>query len=96
MNLIQGKAISIKNLKIALDKSYSKNKVKDGFGDFEVDPSLTTKETQTYVNQKTKQVLVVHRGTASMSDVFADLAFGATGYKGKRFKGGREQVKPCG
>ena len=75
MNLIQGKAISIKNLKIALDKSYSKNKVKDGFGDFEVDPSLTTKETQTYVNPKTQQVLVVHRGTASLSDRAGSAGF---------------------
>ena len=83
---IQGRAISIKNLKTALDKSYGKTKVTEGFGDFEVDPSLTTRETQTYINKKTGQALVVHRGTASMSDVFTDLAYSTTGYKGKRFK----------
>ena len=66
---IVGKAVSIiKDLKTALDKSYSAKSVKEGFGDFQVDPSLTTRETQTYVNPNTNQVLVVHRGTASMSD----------------------------
>ena len=63
---IVGKAISIKD---------SAKSVKEGFGDFQVDPSLTTRETQTYVNPNTNQVLVVHRGTASMSDIFTDLAF---------------------
>ena len=57
--LIVGKAVSIKDLKTALDKSYSAKTVKDGFGDFQVDPSLTTRETQTYVNPNTNQVLVV-------------------------------------
>ena len=41
---IQGRAISIKNLKTALDKSYSKKRVTEGFSDFKVDPSLTTRE----------------------------------------------------
>ena len=84
--IIQGRAISIGDLKTALDKSYSKNKVKTGFGDFQVDSDLTTKETQTYVNPKTGQVLVVHRGTQELRDVFTDIAYTATGYKGKRFK----------
>ena len=84
--LIVGKAVSIKDLKTALDKSYSAKSVKEGFVDFQVDPSLTTRETQTYVNPNTNQVLVVHRGTASMSDVFTDLAYSSTGYKAKRFK----------
>ena len=35
--IIQGRAISIGDLKTALDKSYSKTKVKTGFGDFQVD-----------------------------------------------------------
>ena len=84
--IIQGRAISIGDLKTALDKSYSKTKVKTGFGDFQVDSDLTTKETQTYVNPKTGQVLVVHRGTQGLRDVFTDIAYTATGYKGKRFK----------
>ena len=84
--IIQGRAISIGDLKTALDKSYSKTKVKSGFGDFQVDSDLTTKETQTYVNPKTGQVLVVHRGTQGLRDVFTDIAYTATGYKGKRFK----------
>ena len=84
--IIQGRAISIGDLKTALDKSYSKTKVKTGFGDFQVDSDLTTKETQTYVNSKTGQVLVVHRGTQGLRDVFTDIAYTATGYKGKRFK----------
>ena len=84
--VIQGRAISIGDLKTALDKSYSKSKVKTGFGDFQVDGDLTTKETQTYVNPKTGQVLVVHRGTQGLRDVFTDIAYTATGYKGKRFK----------
>ena len=84
--IIQGRAISIGDLKTALDKSYSKSKVKTGFGDFQVDSDLTTKETQTYVNPKTGQVLVVHRGTQGLRDVFTDIAYTATGYKGKRFK----------
>ena len=84
--IIKGRAISIGDLKTALDKSYSKTKVKTGFGDFEVDPGLTTKESQTYFNPKTGQALVVHRGTQGLRDVFTDIAYTATGYKGKRFK----------
>ena len=84
--VVQGRAISIGDLKTALDKSYSKTKVKTGFGDFEVDADLTTKETQTYVNPKSGQVLVVHRGTQGLRDIFADIAYTASGYKGKRFK----------
>ena len=84
--VIQGRAISIGDLKTALDKSYSKTKVKTGFGDFQVDPDLTTKESQTYFNPKTGQALVVHRGTQGLRDVFTDIAYTATGYKGKRFK----------
>ena len=84
--IIKGRAISIGDLKTALDKSYSKSIVKSGFNDFQVDPDLTTKETQTYVNSKTGQVLVVHRGTQGLRDVFTDIAYTATGYKGKRFK----------
>merc|ERR1712006_61647 len=34
----------------------------------------------------TGQVLVVHRGTQGLHDVFTDIAYTATGYKGKRFK----------
>ena len=84
--IIKGRAISIGDLKTALDKSYSKSKVKTGFGDYEVDPDLTTKETQTYVNRKTGQVLVVYRGTQGLRDVFTDIAYTATGYKGGRFQ----------
>ena len=84
--VVQGRAISIGDLKTALDKSYSKTKVKSGFGDFEVDADLTTKETQTYVNPKSGQVLVVHRGTQGLRDIFTDIAYTASGYKGKRFK----------
>ena len=84
--IIKGRAISIGDLKTALDKSYSKTKIKTGFGDFQVDPDLTTKESQTYFNPKTGQVLVVHRGTQGLRDVFTDIAYTATGYKGKRFK----------
>ena len=40
---------------------------------------FTDWETQTYVTN-TNQVLVVHRGTASMSDIFTDLAYSSTGY----------------
>ena len=84
--IIKGRAISIGDLKPALDNSYSKTKVKTGFGDFQVDPDLTTKESQTYFNPKTGQALVVHRGTQGLRDVFTDIAYTATGYKGKRFK----------
>ena len=84
--MVEGRAISIGDLKTALDKSYSKTKIKSGFGDFEVDSNLTTKETQVYNNPKTGQVLVVHRGTLGLRDVFTDIAYTATGYKGKRFK----------
>ena len=84
--IVEGRAISIGDLKTALDKSYSKTKIKSGFGDFEVDSNLTTKETQVYNNPKTGQVLVVHRGTQGLRDVFTDIAYTATGYKGKRFK----------
>lgn len=40
-----------------------------------MDSDLTTKETQTYVNPKTGQVLVVHRGTQGLRDVFTDIAY---------------------
>lgn len=78
--IVEGRAISIGDLKTALDKSYSKTKIKSGFGDFDVDSNLTTKETQVYNNPKTGQVLVVHRGTQGLRDVFTDIAYTATIY----------------
>ena len=38
------------------------------------------------MNLKTGQVLVVHRGTQGLRDMFTDIAYTATGYKVKRFK----------
>ena len=53
--IVEGRAISIGDLKTALDKSYSKTKIKSGFGDLDVDSDLTTNETQVYNNPKTGQ-----------------------------------------
>ena len=91
--IIQGRAISVGDLKPALDKSHSKTKVNTGFNDFQVDPDLTTKETRNYVNPKTGKVWVVHRGTQGLRDVFTDRVYTATGYKGKRFKDANKRQK---
>ena len=83
---IEGKAISAKTLKKALTNSYGKNSKKEGFDGYEPVNRLTDSEAQVYHNPKTKHTIVSHRGTQGISDVFTDLAYATTGYKGKRFK----------
>ena len=84
--LIQGKALSSRTLKQALTNSYGKNRTKEGFDGYEPVSNLTDTEAQVYYNPKTQQAIVSHRGTQGFGDVFQDVAYGLTGYKGRRFK----------
>jgi len=83
---IEGRALSVKTLKKALENSYGKSSKKEGFDGYEPVNRLTDSEAQVYHNPKTKHTIVAHRGTQGIRDVFTDLTYATTGYKGKRFK----------
>ncbi len=84
--LIQGKALSSRTLKQALTNSYGAKRTKEGFDGYQPASNLTDTEAQVYYNPKTQQVIVSHRGTQGFGDVFQDVAYATTGYKGRRFK----------
>ena len=86
MEIIQGKALSTRTLKNALKNSYGKSKKKQGFDGYEPVSNLTDTEAQVYFNPKTNHAIVSHRGTQGIGDAFQDVAYGLTGYKGRRFK----------
>jgi hypothetical protein len=69
-----------------LDNSYKKHP--DNYLDFELDKELSGQEVQVYKKKGDKQAVVVHRGTATMSDWLTDLKY-VLGYdvkKDKRFQ----------
>ena len=84
---IQGKALEVNTIKEALNESYKKrDKTKKEIDGFVLNETLSDNEAQVYWNPISQKAMVVHRGTASIGDVFQDVAYGLTGYKGRRFK----------
>ena len=86
MTNTKGGALPIKTIKQLLLNSYEKNPTTSTQDGYILDPTLSTNETQVYHNPHTQKAIVVHRGTQGMNDVFTDVAYSTTGYKGKRFK----------
>jgi len=80
----QGGALSSKELQHFLSESYNK-KHKD-YKDFEFDKDLSGKKTQVYFNPKTGQSVVVHRGTATMTDWMTDAQYALGNTNTKRFR----------
>jgi hypothetical protein len=70
-----GGKISAKDLKALHTSSYKKDKDKQ-VGDWELDESISKPTASVYVNKKTKQPIVVHRGTEpTLSDWANNLAY---------------------
>jgi len=65
-----GGKLSARDLKGLIDQSY--NTKNDDFGDFKVDNGLSDKEVKVFKHDKTGQVVVAHRGTHSLNDVYLD------------------------
>jgi hypothetical protein len=85
-NGIGGK-ISARELKMLHSSSYKKDKDKQ-VGDWELDEGISKPTASVYINKKTKQPIVVHRGTeGTLSDWANNLAY-VTGHskKTQRYK----------
>ena len=80
----KGGALSSKELQHFLSESYNK-KHKD-YKDFVFDKDLSGKKTQVYYNPKTGQSVVVHRGTATMTDWMTDAQYALGNTNTKRFR----------
>jgi hypothetical protein len=87
----QGEGISAKDLKLLHSSSYKKDRDKK-VGDWELDESISKPTASVYVNQKTKQPIVVHRGTEkTLSDWSNNLAYVMGKSKDtKRYKDSKE------
>jgi hypothetical protein len=81
-----GGKLSARDLKGLIDQSY--NKKNEDYGDFKVDKSLSDPEVKVFKNEKTGQVVVAHRGTHSLGDVYLDAqyALGRDITKSRRYK----------
>ena len=92
-NVIGG-AISAKDLKLLHASSYKKDKDKQ-VGDWVLDESISKPTAIVYVNQKTRQPIVIHRGTEkTLSDWSNNLAYVMGKSKDtKRFKDSEEVQK---
>ena len=84
--MTKGGALSAKDLKTLLNKSYDK-KPKD-HGDWKVDKSLSGQRVQVYHNPKTNETVVAHRGTKGIHDIGNDIKylFGSDLKDTKRYK----------
>jgi hypothetical protein len=72
---VKGGAISAKDLKALHQSAYKKDKDKQ-IGDWEIDESISKPTAVVYVNQKTKQPIVIHRGTeGTLKDWSNNLAY---------------------
>ena len=72
---VKGGAISAKDLKALHQSAYKKDKDKQ-IGDWAIDESISKPTAVVYVNQKTKQPIVIHRGTeGTVKDWSNNLAY---------------------
>ena len=72
---VLGGAISAKDLKALHQSAYKKDKDKQ-VGDWTIDESISKPTAVVYVNQKTKQPIVIHRGTeGTLKDWSNNLAY---------------------
>ena len=86
--MLKGGKLSIKNIKLLLNASYN-NKLSD-IGDWILDTTISNNLVQVYKNKNSDQAVVVHRGTASISDVGTDIKL-TFGFKNnKRFNDARK------
>ena len=86
-----GGSIDSKDLKHFLSESYSK-KHKD-YKEFVLDNDLSGKKTQVYYNPKSGQSVVVHRGTATMTDWITDARYALGNTDLKRFRHAKDIQK---
>jgi hypothetical protein len=80
----KGGSLSSKDFQHLLSSSYDKNH--ENYKDFIVDKELSGKKTQVYYNPKTAQSIVVHRGTATMTDWMTDAHYAFGNTNTKRFR----------
>ncbi len=87
-NKVSGGKIRVKDLHNLLNSSY--DNTQNDVPPWIVDKSLSTDETQVYTNNKTPQVIVVHRGTKTAKDWMTNTKL-LFGFKNdSRFKKARE------
>lgn len=77
---IKGGKLNTTDLKDLLNASYDNNI--ENVNDFVKDNSLSTKTSKVYVNKKTGQIVVAHRGTSGFTDWFNNAIYGVTGSSG--------------
>lgn len=75
----KGGKISFGNLKNLLNASYDNKQSK--VGDYELDPSVSSKTSKVYVNPSTGQTVVAHRGTSGFSDWLNNAVYAYGGKK---------------
>lgn len=83
---MKGGKLAVGVLKDLLNASYGDSP--QDVGDFKVDKSLSGQRVQVYQNEKTGQVVVAHRGSASLQDIGNDIkyVFGSDLKDTKRYK----------
>jgi len=77
---IKGGKLNTTDLKDLLNASYDNNI--ENVNDFVKDNSLSTKTSKVYVNKKTGQIVVAHRGTSGFIDWVNNAIYGVTGSSG--------------
>jgi hypothetical protein len=71
--VLKGGKLSARDLKGLIDQSY--NKKNEDYGDYKVDRGLSDAEVKVFKHDKTGQVVVAHRGTHSLGDVYLDSQY---------------------
>jgi hypothetical protein len=86
-NQIKGGKLAVKDLKGLLEGSYD---ARQQVGDFELDKALSTSNSKVYVNKRTGQAVVAHKGTSGITDWANNAVYALGGdwayKKTKRYK----------
>jgi hypothetical protein len=70
--MVKGGKLSVLDLKNLLTGSYEG---KDKYRDYVLDKDISTKTSKVYVNPKTNQTVVAHKGTEGMSDWYNNAVY---------------------
>jgi pimeloyl-ACP methyl ester carboxylesterase len=85
----RGGSLKSEELRDLLHESYRYNPKTDAAKEvsgFRIDPELSTRRGQVYVNPETQQVVVAHRGTQGIHDWITDLSMALGQTSGARFQ----------
>ena len=83
---------AVSDVKTFLNESYNA-KANASIAGYNIDESLSNRQTKTYYNPETNKAVVVHRGTSGVHDIWTDVKLGLGIQKGERWRRARRDQR---